>query len=329
MHDAFAHPGRPRWLGKVLPVLLTVLLVVFAYAAYLVIEKEVTVIVDGTPTVYKTLKPDVGSFFEENNIKVYPKDLVSHELSAKLTEGEVIKITRAFDVSVLADGKETTVRTTPETVAGILQKANIVLGEKDIVEPATTTWVDKSVSRIVVSRITEEFITKTEPIAFKVEYKEDPTLERGIRRILQKGKEGVKENTIKITYKDGQRIHEELVATKTLKEPVNQVIANGVIQVASRGGQRFEFSRALVARASAYTHTGSRTSTGTMPKVGTVAVDPSVIPLGSKLYVEGYGFGRAEDIGSAIKGNAIDVFLETEKECRRWGRRTVKVYVLK
>jgi len=230
---------------------------------------------------------------------------------------------------VLADGKEILVRTTPETVEGILAQANISLGEKDIVEPALSTLADKNTSQIVVSRITEELVTKKIPVPFRVEQKEDATLERGIRRILQKGKNGVKEDTVKITYKDGKRIHEEVVATKILQEPLNQVISYGVLQYASRGGHRFEFSRALEARASAYTHTGSRTSTGTTPKVGTVAVDPTVIPLGSKLYVEGYGFGRAEDIGSAIKGNAIDVFLETEKECRRWGRRTVKVYILK
>ncbi|MGI6685379.1 MAG: ubiquitin-like domain-containing protein [Bacillota bacterium] len=329
MHYAFAHSGRPRWLGKVIPVVLTVLLVLFVYVAYLVIEKEVTIIVDGVPTELKTLKSDVGSVLEENNIKIYSKDIVTPELTAKLEDGQVIKITRAFDVSVLADGKETTIKTTPVTVKEVLNMAQIVLGEKDIVEPALSTVADNRTSRITVKRITEEIITKKEPIAFKVEYKEDTTLERGIHRVLQRGKTGEKEDIIRITYQDGQKINEEVIGTKITKKPINQIVSNGVLQYASRGGQRFEFSRALEVRASAYTHTGSRTCTGTIPKVGTVAVDPKVISLGSKLYIEGYGFGRAEDVGSAIKGNAIDVFLESEKECLRWGRKTVKVYVLK
>ncbi|HHT62929.1 MAG: ubiquitin-like domain-containing protein [Bacillota bacterium] len=329
MNNADARPGRPRWLVKILPLFLSVLLVIFCYSAYLIIEKEVTIIIDGTPTDVKTLKSDVAGVLEENNIEIYPKDLVYPDLSAKLEEGQVIKITRAFDISVIADGKEAVIRTTPETVEKILAEAQILLGEKDLVEPDLSTVAGKDTSRIVVSRITEEFITKTKPIAYRVEQKEDSTLERGIRRILQRGKEGLKEETIKITYKDGEKISEEVVAVKTVKEPVTQVVSYGVLQYASRGGQRFEFSRALEARASAYTHTGSRTSTGTNPKVGTVAVDPAVIPLGSKLYVEGYGFGRAEDTGSSIKGNSIDVFMETERECLRWGRRTVKVYILK
>ena len=57
-------------------------------------------------------------------------------------------------------------------------------------------------------------------------------------------------------------------------------------------------------------------------------MDPSVIPLGTRLYVEGYGYATADDIGSAIKGDRIDVFFESQGDCVRWGRRYTKVYVL-
>lgn len=77
--------------------------------------------------------------------------------------------------------------------------------------------------------------------------------------------------------------------------------------------------------ATAYTHTGNQTYTGTWPKVGTVAVDPKVIPLGTRGYIVGYGPVRAEDTGGLIKGDIIDLFMETEAECWRWGRRGVKV----
>lgn len=81
--------------------------------------------------------------------------------------------------------------------------------------------------------------------------------------------------------------------------------------------------------ATAYTHTGNRTATGTMPRVGVVAVDPKVIPLGTRLYIDGYGFARAEDTGGAIKGDKIDLFLDTSEEAKRFGRRWVTVYILK
>ena len=80
--------------------------------------------------------------------------------------------------------------------------------------------------------------------------------------------------------------------------------------------------------ATAYTWTGYRTATGTWPSRGTVAVDPEVIPLGTKIWVEGYGEAVALDTGGAIKGNIIDVYLATESECWQWGRRMVEVRIL-
>ena len=78
---------------------------------------------------------------------------------------------------------------------------------------------------------------------------------------------------------------------------------------------------------------GSLTAMGLKPVhnpdgISTVSVDPSVIPLGSKVYVSGYGVAIASDTGSAIKGNIIDVYFNTHNECISWGRRQVEVTVL-
>ena len=62
--------------------------------------------------------------------------------------------------------------------------------------------------------------------------------------------------------------------------------------------------------------------------LSTIAVDKSIIPLGSKVYVSGYGVAIASDTGGAIKGNIIDVYLNTYEECVQWGRRTVTVDIL-
>ncbi len=80
--------------------------------------------------------------------------------------------------------------------------------------------------------------------------------------------------------------------------------------------------------ATAYTWTGNRTATGTWPSRGTVAVDPEVIPLGSRLWIEGYGEAVALDTGGAVKGNIIDIYLPTEAECWQWGRQQVEVRVI-
>jgi 3D (Asp-Asp-Asp) domain-containing protein len=103
----------------------------------------------------------------------------------------------------------------------------------------------------------------------------------------------------------------------------------------SRGGS-FNSAKALRMKATAYSaadgNGNRRTATGTKARrssgYSSIAVDPRVIPLGTKVYVEGYGYAIAEDVGGAIKGNIIDVFFNTSSECRSWGVKYVNVYVL-
>ncbi len=95
------------------------------------------------------------------------------------------------------------------------------------------------------------------------------------------------------------------------------------------------YSKVLTMDATSYTDDPaenggySTTRMGTPLRYGVVAVDPSVIPLGTKLYVEGYGYAVAEDTGSAIKGNRIDVCYTDKAKAHAFGRRNVKVYILK
>ena len=75
----------------------------------------------------------------------------------------------------------------------------------------------------------------------------------------------------------------------------------------------------------AYTHTGNPTATGTMPHRGTIAADPDILPYNTRLFIPGYGFGTVTDCGGLIKGNRLDVFMESEQEAKEWGCRTVEV----
>ena len=80
--------------------------------------------------------------------------------------------------------------------------------------------------------------------------------------------------------------------------------------------------------ATAYTWTGYRTATGTWPSRGTVAVDPRVIPLGTKLHIEGYGPAVAADTGGDIKGQRVDLYMDSYEEAIQFGRREVQVEVV-
>lgn len=103
--------------------------------------------------------------------------------------------------------------------------------------------------------------------------------------------------------------------------------------VINRGGSSpIGFSNVLDMQATAYsddgfTASGARTSRNPNG-YSTIAVDPRVIPLGSRVYVEGYGYAIASDIGGAIQGNIIDLFLPSNDEANNWGRRSVKVYII-
>lgn len=88
----------------------------------------------------------------------------------------------------------------------------------------------------------------------------------------------------------------------------------------------FQYKKKFIVKAYSYTG-GGRTASGTRARVGAIAVDPSVIPLGTKVYVDGYGYARAEDTGGNIKGKKIDVYKNSAGACMKWGVRYVTIYV--
>lgn len=109
-----------------------------------------------------------------------------------------------------------------------------------------------------------------------------------------------------------------------------EVKVSGVSEIPSRGKLHIQ-GRELVIEATSYTHTGYKTFTGTWPREGwTIAVDPKIIPLGSRVHIEGLGWRVAEDKipeESIAKGAVIDIFMDSEKRCWKWGRQDVRVVV--
>lgn len=91
-------------------------------------------------------------------------------------------------------------------------------------------------------------------------------------------------------------------------------------------------SRSMIMNASAYSAyddgNGQYTSGGTFLRKGIIAVDPSIIPLGTRVYVAGYGYAIADDTGGSIRGNKIDLAYDSHSEAIQFGRRNVTVYLL-
>ncbi len=324
--------NRKRKVGKPLvpPVLVVLLLLCgIAVAAYILTEKEVQLVDDGVSRTVLTRASTVGDLLEQQGIVLAELDVVEPGIEAGVDEEVPVVIKRAFDVAVTADFATHSYPTQPQTVRSFLAANGVTLGENDWVSPSLDTVLAKG-DNIVINRITYRTTQTKEPVSFKTVRKEDNTLTYGKTKVVKPGVKGEKTMTNLVTYKDGVPIAKQELSRAVTKEPVAQVVAVGTKRVISRGGQTYEYTKVMSMKATAYTHTGSRTATGTNPKAGfTVAVDPKEIPLGSKLYVDGYGYAKAEDTGGAIKGKKIDLFFDTERECVNWGVQNVRVYVLK
>lgn len=155
----------------------------------------------------------------------------------------------------------------------------------------------------------------------------DIFMESGTQRIIKPGRKGVIKDTWVKFYKDGVLIKKFITESRLLSPPSPIIIASGSYETASRQGM-MQGGHPLKFLATAYTYTGYRTAVGAKTRRGIIAVDPKVIPLGTRLYVQGYGYGVAADTGGLIKGRRLDLFVNSEKEAVKWGKRSVNVYLL-
>ncbi|MEN6325013.1 MAG: 3D domain-containing protein [Syntrophomonas sp.] len=302
--------------------------VILLVSMFFALQKPVNIEVDGNIIKSRVFfSGTVGDVLDKNHVTLKAKDKVQPSLATAVSKEMKIVVTRAFKVKIIADGQTREIISTPITIAEAIKLAGFKLSEQDIVKtiPRQLTVPNQEIELI---RVTEKKVESRDAIPFQIERASDNTLERGLTKTVSPGKNGIAINTIKIIYHNGQEVKREVIGSKVVQQPVNKVVALGTITSVSRGGMRLDFREAKYMQASAYTYTGSHTATGQNPQVGMVAVDPGVIPMGSKLYVEGYGYAHAADTGGAIKGNKLDLFMEERSQCLNWGNRTVKVYLL-
>lgn len=239
----------------------------------------------------------------------------------------------AVKVTVVADGQQWEYVSTQATVGGVLKEAGVSLGKLDRCSHKLDTKAVTGMT-IRVTRVTAEIVTTKRPVEFETVVRYDPR-HRGGNAVYQKGEPGEKEVKLRVTRKDGVQSAVQVLDVKIIKQPKDQiVISSQRPELASRGGTRVRTLRML---ATAYDpgprscgrYATGRTTNGMKAQKGVVAVDPRVIPLGTRLYVEGYGDCIAADTGGAIKGNKIDLCYNTYGEAIRFGRKYVTVHVLK
>ena len=193
----------------------------------------------------------------------------------------------------------------------------------------TSGDVSKAVGYARLVQTCERTIAVREQVPYDIRYVPDQSAVRGQVVVWKPGTGGVRERIFRLLYVDGSLVSGVLVSDSLLKPPAGDALTVGTSVY--RGGATKEFYMEATAYSPTVQETDSdpwTTASGMRSGRGVVAVDPNVIPLGSKLYVEGYGYAIAGDTGGAIKGDRIDVFFYSSSETAQWGRRWVRVFVL-
>lgn len=226
-------------------------------------------------------------------------------------------------ITVAVDGHELKLMAAPSTIKTALEAYGIPVGKDDIVKPALDTQLTDD-TEIIIQRIVFEEVVESEEVPFKVKVKGTDKLPAKTEKVVQEGQKGEDKVTYKITYADGKEIERKEIDRERVKKPVTKIIEKSTVGTINGA----EYARKFTVKAYSYTG-GGRTASGLPAAVGRIAVDPRVIPLGTRVYVEGYGFATAADTGGNIKGNTIDVYYNSAGQCRSWGCRYVTIYILK
>ncbi len=280
-----------------------------------------------------TWRGTVGEVLADLGVRLGASDRVSPALGAPVASGAVIRVRRAVPVTIAVGQARYRVWSAAETVGDLLAErpGGLIVRPRDRVFPAReAALAADTVVRVI--RIETRIVEETERVAPGRVLRTDSDLPRGLTRVVQVGRPGVRLRRVALTLADGVVIARREVDSVLVQPPQDRIVHVGTRRmIASRG--EWVGREVLHMEATGYAPwTGPGvddvTATGMRAGYGVVAVDPAVIPLGSRLYIEGYGVAIAGDTGGAIKGYRIDLGFDTARAAIRFGRRTVRVYIL-
>lgn len=311
----------------------------------------------------RAINPNISKILSGLDLKSSEYKIL--KTSSNLTSTDV-EISYAFPVYITVGDKTKTLTFYDGTVKDALLQANITPDENDIVEPALDTAITQTA---YIDYMDIEYVTGsyTEEIPFTTKTVYDSTKDAGYTS-LQDGKKGLREVSYSEKYVNGTLTEKNVTGTTVVTASVDAVKTVGtkkaVAVVQRTGGVAATTSAAvkcistlvpsspieldangipvhykskMISRATAYTYTGHNCSTGVAPQPGYIAVNPKVIPYGTKMYIRTadgkfiYGYAVAADTGGFIKKHptGVDLFMETESACCNFGVRNVEIYILK
>lgn len=342
---------RPISWFALCAILLTFIFMLMLYGTSL---KQVTLVVNGEEQTVTTRLWQLDQLLVEYDIELGPHDRLYVPAHDRLKHGDRIEVVHTHPITLVADGHSRVVYTVGKTVEDVFKDMNIQIGELDRTEPAFTATLDAG-DTIRIIRVRQEIAEIEKEIPYTVVTKNDSSLAKGKEKVVREGKEGVLLETVEHTYEDGILVATRVIDTVLAEASVDKVVAVGTkkpvtvlsanspdIQEVTKKGVTFGVKQILTDVTLTSYDAGPQstgkdkdhplygiTYSGAKVKANhTIAVDPKVIPLGWWVYIEGFGFRKAEDIGSAIKGKKIDIYFEDAVKDGFGKKKGVTVYII-
>lgn len=335
-----------RSAAIVLPLLFS--LVLLSQTAF---AKNTYVITDGQRVItHSSFATDPATVLGEAGLELDEGDSYTTQPGVGVSS---ITIQRGQDILIHYRGEEITAVSYGETVEALLSRLNIALTDADSVsQPLDLATYDGM--ELWVEEVLRQEETYTTTITHDVTYCYDDTIPQGTSTVLVAGSDGQMTCTATVTYVNGEETDRTIHSQQITRQPITQVVALGSAPVVDPDpdampvfgedtitlptGEVLTYSRTMQVVATAYNKYNEGcwdwTYTGTLARVGAIAVDPRMIPYGTRMFIVSndgeyiYGLATAEDCGGAIKGNRVDLYFDTNAECFQFGIRDCTIYIL-
>lgn len=308
------------------------------------------VITDGSSVmVHTTSASDPAVVLQEVGVALSAEDIYTTAPGDGVSE---ITVQRAQEITVHYGAEVQLVSSHGETLEALFTRLGISADETvRVSEPLDTETYDGM--SVYIDRVQKRTEKYTVEVAFETVYRPDPTLAVGEKKLVIAGKTGQRLCTANVVYVNGCEESRTVYENTLIEEPVTQVIAfgtgesvNGALSEPVIGdgvillptGEVLTYTHSEQYTATAYSRNDDgcdgKTANGAQVKWGVVAVDPSVIPYGTRMFIvtnDGqyiYGLCTAEDCGGAIRQKRVDLYMESVAECMKFGVRSCTVYFL-
>ncbi len=335
-----------RMAVVVIPLIM--LLLLLSQTAF---ARNTYVITDGNRVmVHTTFVTDPAAVLNEAGLTLGEDDTYTTRKGNGVSE---IAVQRQHTVSIDHAGRQIQANTNGETVAALLERLDIPVDQYTTVS-APLDAVTCNGMKLKVSQAVRQEEVYTTALHHDTVYCNDDSIPAGTTQVLTQGSDGQLRCKASVEYVDGSETSRTILDQTVIQQPVTEVVAigTGTKEVApdyvpdepyigdgfiiTTDGQVLTYDREVQVNGTAYSRDGKRrfTYSGTVVKVGSVAVDPRVIPIGTRMFIMSndgeyvYGIATAEDTGGLIKGNRVDLYMATTDECWVFGYRPCRVFIL-